>query len=503
MINKRGKRYLFVIIQILALCSILVHSCYAFWEEPEWEPEQRMPSEDFLKEDFRFVEVEKAIGIFEENTLVYVETNETSRTLGEGAQGGLCYILQRDGEWLYIESGDVRGFVKSTDIIQKEEAQEYIAQLVNEERRVSITLDIDQDGNIKEHYFDTSHETMLELARPLVVPTDNESYAYTKTTTQQVLVEKQQLVSKGVVEITEEKEGNNRVLGILPTNGLAFCILEEDDWYYVESGDVRGFARVEEFYGKEEFTQAGRPEEEYALADEIIAPAENRSLYYTLASIKEEDTIKSLRESLVLHAQQITNTELKGSADGHEFMCYMYEKYGYEIPITIEAQMAYGKVISMGQVRPGDLVFGAQDGGVSEPAMYIGNEKVLRFLNSSDSSDKSTIVEDIEDMTAMWAIDFLSPPIEEHLGEFKLTAYCKCVKCSGQSESPTALGTMPVEGRTIAMGDIALGTTLSFDGKIYVVEDRGTPYGHIDIFVDDHEEYLEFGVNYASVSKIW
>lgn len=502
MTNEGGKRYFFIVIQILLLCSMLVSSCYAFSDETETEAKPVMPKEDFqsTKEDFRFVEVEKAVGLFSKNMMVYEEADEMSRMLGEGPQGGLCYILQQDGEWVYIESGDVRGFVKSEDIIQKEEAVEDIAQLVTEEGRVSITLDIDEDGSVGEHYFDTSHETMLKLAIPLVQPEDNKAYTYTKTTTQEVAVEKQHLVSNCVVEIVEEKDLVARVIGKLPKDGLAFCILEEDGWYYVESGDVRGFAKVEDFYDKTEFHQRSRPEEEYNLAEEIIAPDENKALYYTLASSRTEDPIRSIRESMALHAQQSTKAELMEGENGYKFMQNMYKKYGYEIPLTREEQMDYGKVIPIEQVRSGDLVFWAHDGTVSEPAMYIGNEKVLRFMNS----ERGVVVQDIKKIAAIWAIDFLSPPIEEHLGEFKLTAYCKCSQCSGRwSDFPTASGTMPVEGRTIAMGGVAFGTTLLIDGKPYVVEDRGTPYGHIDIFMENHEECLGFGVNYANVSKVW
>ena len=36
-------------------------------------------------------------------------------------------------------------------------------------------------------------------------------------------------------------------------------------------------------------------------------------------------------------------------------------------------------------------------------------------------------------------------------------------------------------------------------GKIYTVEDRGTPYGHIDIYMERHADAEEFGVRYADV----
>ena len=88
---------------------------------------------------------------------------------------------------------------------------------------------------------------------------------------------------------------------------------------------------------------------------------------------------------------------------------------------------------------------------------------------------------------------------EEYLGHFKLTAYCPCVKCCGKSDGITASGTKATAGRTVAMGGVPLGTKISINGKIYTVEDRGTVYGHVDIFFNSHSEALQFGKRYADV----
>ena len=91
----------------------------------------------------------------------------------------------------------------------------------------------------------------------------------------------------------------------------------------------------------------------------------------------------------------------------------------------------------------------------------------------------------------------------EYLGNFKLTAYCKCSKCCGKwAGSPTASGVWPSEGRTVAMGGISFGTKLLINGNVYTVEDRGTPYGHVDIYFNSHSEACNFGIKYADVYRI-
>ena len=54
-------------------------------------------------------------------------------------------------------------------------------------------------------------------------------------------------------------------------------------------------------------------------------------------------------------------------------------------------------------------------------------------------------------------------------------------------------------GRTIAVGGLPFGTVLRVNGKEYVVEDRGTPYGHIDFLYPDHATASRHGVQYLEV----
>ena len=90
-----------------------------------------------------------------------------------------------------------------------------------------------------------------------------------------------------------------------------------------------------------------------------------------------------------------------------------------------------------------------------------------------------------------------------YLGKFKLTAYCPCSRCCGQwAGGATASGVMPSAGRTVAMAGVPFGTKLLINGHVYTVEDRGTSYGHVDIYFNSHSEALSFGRQYADVYQI-
>lgn len=87
----------------------------------------------------------------------------------------------------------------------------------------------------------------------------------------------------------------------------------------------------------------------------------------------------------------------------------------------------------------------------------------------------------------------------ESLGVWKCTAYCKGSCCNGRNAGRTASGAPMIPGRTIAVGGLPFGTVLKVGNTEYVVEDRGTPYGHIDVLYGDHRTAHSHGVQYMEV----
>lgn len=103
------------------------------------------------------------------------------------------------------------------------------------------------------------------------------------------------------------------------------------------------------------------------------------------------------------------------------------------------------------------------------------------------------------------------------LGEFTVTAYCPCVKCCGKwsAQHPsrgadyvqmTTSGTIPEEGRTVAAdwSVIPSGTKIEIDGHTYTVEDTGSAVkgNHIDMFFEDHQKAIEWGVQTHKVFAV-
>ena len=89
------------------------------------------------------------------------------------------------------------------------------------------------------------------------------------------------------------------------------------------------------------------------------------------------------------------------------------------------------------------------------------------------------------------------------LGEFVISHYCDCKRCTDDGDGITASGTKATAGRTIAADPdvLPMGTIVIIEGHTYTVEDVGGAIKgrRIDIFMDSHEEALKAGVRTVEV----
>ncbi len=120
----------------------------------------------------------------------------------------------------------------------------------------------------------------------------------------------------------------------------------------------------------------------------------------------------------------------------------------------------------------------------------------LQEVNDNSIKAVEQLQKDIEAMKS--EMNGIESNLPTFAGVFSTTAYCKCEKCCGVwTDSPTKSGTIPQEGRTIAVDSdvIPLGTQVIIDGKVYTAEDTGSAVkgNVIDIYFNDHEETEKYG----------
>ena len=499
-------------------------------ETTESETEQKIESPK-VEETFRFFQVDKKYAISKRDQVyLYEKKDIKSDKVGKINSGGVLHILEEEDGWYYVESGKARGFVKASYL---------------------------RTGDTVDRYIEHKKEKNLDTAEVLKESYENEAFLYTQTTAYKAVVKKKYAITKKKIRIydsipkvedqdrlketedkrTEKKKTSDEpeVIGILERDGLCYILDDEqEEWCYVESGDVRGFVQTKQLETgqkiKKEIEEKG--EEKYTLAEEKIAPEKNKACYYTVTSVKEASVSGLIRTSMVEYAQQFLGnpyvwggTSLTNGADCSGFVQSIYAQFGYSIPRVAEDQAACATKIPVEDALPGDLIFYQRsDGYIYHVVMSTGDGETIEAQSSATGIVRSTV----NYGNAAWAVRIISDEdtdildalkekklAAEHydntviaknadygsfLGSFKLTAYCSCPICCGPwSGGPTASGKMPTEDHTVAMAGLPFGTQLIINGEVYTVEDRGTPYGHVDIYMNDHQQALQFGVQYADV----
>ena len=471
-----------------------------------------------MVEDFRFWTVARKYAFAVDNIEIKEEMNQESRSIGSLAKDGLCYILKEEDGWLYVESGRVRGFVQTEQVLTGDTAQELLTKYQEQAKEKAAAEGVEYTGI----------EGTAPMAQELVSWLENNAFLYLRATVNQTVVDKDYAVTTAsLLNVREGKGTDTRIVGTLPQGSLCYILADKDqDWVYIESGDVRGFVS-RQYIAYDESVKAAveqAGEESYTTANKLVEPSDNQACYYTLTSVKSGVPGGEVRSSVVEFASQFIGnpyvwggTSLTEGADCSGFVQSVYKEYGVDLPRVAADQAQYGTKITVEDAQPGDLIFYARDGYVYHVVIYAGNGKTVEAMGT-----KYGIVQgNLNTANAVWATRVLddtnyvysSGDIAEvnatedmygdYLGNYKLTYYCSCELCCDVETGITATGTPVVEGQTIAVDPsvIPYGTQVIINGHVFTAEDCGGAIkgNRIDIYVNDHDRANALGVNYADV----
>lgn len=320
-------------------------------------------------EDFRFLQLpeEDRICVLADgmgNTAVYETISPDAKQVGEIPYFGKLYVLEQvDDNWVYIESGAVRGFVQKEELLDNEMSDELVKE---------IGTAAFSEGT-----------AWCEAA-------DNAAFTYTHTTIQPVLAKKQYAIFVYSSSIFEYAREDAREVGHSKSGSLAYILKTVNPkWVYVESGDVRGFVETGSLLDAQASADLveSRGEGNMTLAEEMLPPEENRSCYYTLTSVKE--ACSKLGERIADMAQKYVGklgyvwggTSLVNGADCSGFTQSLFAEFGIMIPRLAEEQGVQGMAVSsLTEAQPGDLVYWASGPHVG---IYIGNGRVVQCSGNS------------------------------------------------------------------------------------------------------------------------
>lgn len=325
----------------------------------------------YISPDFRFTQVDKKWALAEGTeayVYVYDRPSVEGMIVGRLPYFSLAYVLDEEGDWMYLESGDVRGFVEAKAM----ETGAYASALVEALGEYSFLSGI-----------------------PTVSPFQNAAFTHTHTTTKDVIAKKQHGITLFQCEIKEYPKENARTVGVTDNGGLVYILeMTSDGWYFVESGDVRGFVASKQLLvgeAAEEYVKC-QEDTEPLLAEKIIEPLENESLYYTLKSVKIAGSSigTEIAETALGFVGKLRyvygGNSLTYGSDCSGFVQSVFSSYGIALPRTAEAQGSNGEAVSsLKDAKVGDLIYYASGPHIG---IYVGNGLVVQCAgNSSNTSE--------------------------------------------------------------------------------------------------------------------
>ena len=389
-----------------------------------------------IYQDFRFWQIAKKYSFAKKkDTLILEEipsekagqTQADVRVVGILSKKAVAYVIKEvNDNWLYVESGAVRGFVKKSDMYTGQDAKKILKAYEKKAKKLAKKTNKSYKGI----------EGVVKVAITKIDASENQAYTYLRATVNQTVVSKDYaLVNKQVskstgsslMNIYDSKDTAGQVVGTLKEGGLCYILADKTkEWVYIESGDVRGFVKRDfltmDDEAKNKVMTAG--EDSFSTATELIKAKENKALYYTMTSVKEASKGSSVRNAILEFASQFVGnpyvwggTSLTEGADCSGFVQQIYSNFGYSLPRVAEDQAQYGMQIPVEDAAPGDLIFYAENGYIYHVVMYAGDGKTIEAANE----DVGIIYGHVDTTDAVWASRILDDD-ETTVSENQLTS---------------------------------------------------------------------------------
>lgn len=244
------------------------------------------------------------------------EANTDSKVLGKLYHNGAATILETNGEWIKVKSGNVTGYIKS----------EYLLTGIDS----------------------------YELADEVKI--------------------KQATVKANALNVRAKAGTNASVVTLVPKGDNLEVLEEQKDWIKVSVGDKTGYVSSDYVDISTDFMTAISIEEEQRRLN-LEKKRKETQVNNAVSSVRQQIVNYALR--FKGNPYVWGGTSLTRGADCSGFTQAVLKNFGISIPRNSRAQARGGKRVSIDTMQPGDLIFYRKNGVVNHVAMYIGNGKVV------------------------------------------------------------------------------------------------------------------------------
>lgn len=239
-----------------------------------------------------------------------------SGVVGKLYKNGTARILESEGEWLKVESGDVIGYIKSDYLITGTEV------------------------------YEMAEDVKTKLAT----------------------------VKAKALNVRSKATTNSSVVTLVPQGDTLEVLEEYEDWAKVSLGDKIGYVSTDYVNIKTDFKEAVSITIEQE-RERLEKERQEKQAYNATSSLRQRIVNYALK--FLGNPYVWGGTSLTRGADCSGFTQSVYKNFGISIPRTSRSQAYSGRTVSLDKIQPGDLIFYTKNGRINHVVIYIGNGKVV------------------------------------------------------------------------------------------------------------------------------
>lgn len=274
-------------------------------------------------------------------------------------------ILETDGEWYKIESGNVQGYINAKYFVTGEAAKELALQIGKVFATVNtMTLNVREGQGT-----DTSILTQLPEGEKYDVDHYGDGWVYLN-----VDEDVRGWVSQEFVDISVEFD--------------KAVTLEEEQAMLAEQERLRKEAEEKERIAREAAEKEQARKQAAANQQQSSSSQQSSSASSTqdTASYTPSESSSAMQSAVVAYALQFVGnpyvyggSSLTNGTDCSGFTMSVYAHFGYGLPHSSGSQSGCGYAVSLDSLQPGDLLFYTNDGGsgIGHVALYIGGGQIV------------------------------------------------------------------------------------------------------------------------------
>lgn len=307
------------------------------------------------------------------------KAGEDSEIIGKLYKGSKCDILKTSGDWVKIESGNAKGYIKAEYLARGFDAEKLIDDYGTKVAEVKVeTLNVRFEDNTESRIA----TQIPEGEKLLVLKKKGDWYEVAindgseDRITGWVLADyvKVKIQWKHAITIKEEKAEEER-------KAAAEAALEARQQALVaEQAEAarQQQAAAQQAHAAARQTQTQTQNQVKNTQKAVEQPKTETKVQTSASGSGKGQNIANFALNFVGNPYVWGGTSLTRGADCSGFVMSVYANFGIGLNRTSRAQASNGYAVSMSELQPGDLVFYAANGrSISHVAIYIGGGRVV------------------------------------------------------------------------------------------------------------------------------